>query len=118
MTLHPLYIPALTDTLRRVAYLATLLQPKGLSLRFINHDEGDQGEFDNLTNAHVIASKISSLSFTGGTRLGSALDDKIIQPLITSKIASGRFERPVFVVIITDGDVGAVHGLISCSGRH
>lgn len=105
MTFDPQHIPALNDTLRRVAQFATILQPKGISIRFLNHDEGDGREYDDLVNAHDIAKKVEKVPFYGNTRLGQVLDAKIVQPKIINKIVSGKLERPVFVVIITDGRV-------------
>ena len=105
MTFDPQHIPALNDTLRRVAHFATLLQPKGISIRFLNHREGTSGHYDDLTDARDIATKVAKVPFYGNTRLGQVLDEKIVRPMITNRIASGRLERPVFVVIITDGQV-------------
>ena len=105
MTFDKQHVPALRDTLRRVAYFATRLQPKGISIRFLNHDEGVGNSFDDLTDAHDIDMKVRSVPFQGGTRLGEVLDAKIVQPMILKKVQSGKLERPVFVVIITDGQV-------------
>ena len=111
MTFDEHRIPALNDTLRRVAHFATILQPKGISVRFLNHDEGNARRYDDLTDAHDIAVKVSSVPFHGNTRLGSVLDDKIVRPRIINKIISGKLERPVFVVIITDGQVRSYDSL-------
>lgn len=105
MTSDPQHIPALNDTLRRVAHFATILQPKGISIRFLNHDEGDGRKYDDLVDAHDIALKVRSVPFKGNTRLGQVLNDKIVYPKIINKILSDTLERPVFVVIITDGQV-------------
>lgn len=103
MTFNEQHIPALRDTLRRVTYFATRLQPKGISIRFLNHDEGVGKRFDDLTDAHDIDMKVGSVPFRGNTRLGEVLDAKIVQPMILKKVQSGKLERPVFVVLITDG---------------
>ena len=105
MTFDLQYIPALINTLRRVAQFATILQPKGVSIRFLNHDEGSRRMYDDLTDAHDIAMKVASVPFSGNTRLGEVLDDKIVRPMILDKVTSGMLERPVFVVIITDGQI-------------
>lgn len=105
MTFEPQHIPALKDTLQRVAHFATILQPKGISIRFLNHDEGTGRRFDDLTNAHDIEMKVANVPFNGSTRLGGVLDEKIVQPMVINKIRSGKLERPIFVVIITDGQV-------------
>ncbi|KAK0517141.1 hypothetical protein JMJ35_000296 [Cladonia borealis] len=103
MTFDEQHIPALRDTLRRVAYFATRLQPKGIAIRFLNHHEGIGKSFDDLTDAHDVDMKVASVPFQGNTRLGEVLDAKIVQPMILKKVQSGKLERPVFVVIITDG---------------
>lgn len=105
MTFELAHIPALYYTLRRVARIATALQPKGISLRFLNHNAGSAGQYDDLKDPHDIEMKVRNVPFNGGTRLGQVLDEKIVQPMIVDKITSGRPERPLFVVIITDGQV-------------
>lgn len=103
MTYDEQCIPALKDTLSRVARFATILEPKGISVRFLNYNEGISGEFDNLTDAGEIEEKIGKVPFSGVTRLGEVLDCKIVQPMIIQKVEKQRLEKPIFVVIITDG---------------
>ena len=105
MTFDDQRIPALIDTLQRVAQFATILQPKGISIRFLNHDEGTGRYYDDLTVAHDITMKVAKVPFRGNTRLGEILDEKVVQPMIVRKMELGKLERPVFVVIITDGEV-------------
>lgn len=105
MNSPPQHIPALNDTLGRVAHIATILQPKGISIRFLNYDEGDGREYDDLVDEHDIATKVARVPYYGNTRLGQVLNDKIVYPKIINKLLSGTLERPVFVVIITDGQV-------------
>lgn len=107
MNSPPQHIPALNDTLRRVAHIATILQPKGISIRFLNYDEGDGREYDDLVDEHDIATKVARVPYYGMTRLGQVLNDKIVYPKIINKLLSGTLERPVFVVIITDGQPSA-----------
>lgn len=106
--MDPLHIPALKDMLRRVAYFTTRLQPVGISIRFLNHDEGDGRRYDDLVDVDDIAKKVDSVPYSGNTRLGQVLNEKIVQPMIIDKIIEGKLERPVFVVIITDGKVRVV----------
>ncbi|NJR31231.1 hypothetical protein HC762_00300 [bacterium] len=80
MTVEPELIPALYETLRRVAHFATLLQPKGISIRFLNHDEGHLRKYDDLTDANDIAKMVARVPFNGNTRLGHVLRDKIVLP--------------------------------------
>lgn len=104
-------IPALQSTLLRVARFATILEPKGISVRFLNYSEGITGEFDNLTNPKEVQKVIMKVPFTGDTRLGEVLGSKIVQPMIIQKAAEKTLEKPVFVVIITDGEVSR-HGFL------
>ena len=105
MTFDEQRIPALEDTLRRVARFATILQPNGISVRFLNHYEGTGGLYDDLKDAEDINRKVALVPFHGNTMLGTVLRHKIVQPMITEKAAVGKLDRPVFVVIITDGEV-------------
>jgi hypothetical protein len=94
-------IPTLKDTLRRVAEFATILEPRGISVRFLNHGE----DFDGLANANEIEMKVAKVPFSGNTRLGEVLDDKIVQPMVIQKVRERKFKKPVLVVLITDGQV-------------
>jgi hypothetical protein len=98
---HDERIPTLKDTLRRVAEFATILEPGGISVRFLNYDE----DFDGLANAKEIEKKVAKVPFSGNTRLGEVLDCKIVQPMIIQKVRKKKLKKPVFVVLITDGQV-------------
>jgi hypothetical protein len=101
MTSDPQCIPTLKDTLRRVAEFATILEPMGISVRFLNHHE----DFNGLVDAKEVEEKVSKVPFFGTTRLGEVLDYKIVQPMIIQKVRERRLKKPVLVVIITDGQV-------------
>lgn len=92
----------LQDTLQRVAKFATILQPEGISLRFLNYD--NDGDFDELKEEKDIMSIVKSVNASNGTPLGEKLDKKIVQPMIIDKAIAGCLEKPVIVVIITDGE--------------
>ncbi len=94
-------IPTLKDTLRRVAEFANILEPGGISVRFLNYAE----DFDGLANANEVEKKVAKVPFSGNTRLGEVLDCKIVQPMIIQKIRKQKLKKPVFVVLITDGQV-------------
>ncbi|KAF2458875.1 hypothetical protein BDY21DRAFT_339116 [Lineolata rhizophorae] len=95
-------IPALKDTLGRVAEIATLLEPKGISIRFLNYTK--DGSLDNLKSASEIQHKARKVKFKGVTQLGTVLREKIVKPKILQKVASGTYEKPLITVIITDGE--------------
>ncbi|KAL8703771.1 MAG: hypothetical protein Q9225_008110, partial [Loekoesia sp. 1 TL-2023] len=105
MTFDEQRIPALKDTLRRVAQFTTILQPDGISVRFLNFHEGTGSQFDNLTDADDIYRKVAQVPFSGSTMLGTVLKHKIVEPMIIQKVSIGKLEKPLFVIIITDGEV-------------
>jgi hypothetical protein len=92
----------LQDTLQRVTKFATILQPEGISLRFLNY--GNDGDFDGLKEEKDIMSIVKSVNASNGTPLGEKLHKKIVQPMIIDKAIAGCLEKPVIVVIITDGE--------------
>jgi hypothetical protein len=94
-------IPALQETLRRVAEFATKLQPSGISIRFINFNR--DGDFDNLTEVDDVAAK-SHIDYSGNTRIGQMLQFKVVGPLLR-RANSNSLKKPVIVAIITDGEV-------------
>jgi hypothetical protein len=94
---------SLKITLQRVARIATTLQPEGISIRFLNYP-GDS-DFDNLTTPQEVGSIIDRVSARGPTPLGGMLNQKVVQPLIIKKAVEDRLDKPVIVVIITDGKV-------------
>ena len=101
MTFDEQCIPTLKDTLRRVAEFATILEPTGISVRFLNYNE----DFNGLVDAKEIEERVAKVPFSGGTRLGEVLDYKIVQPMVIQKVREQRLKKPVLVVLITDGKV-------------
>lgn len=96
---------ALKDTLERVATFATILSTDGISLRLLNHNEDDKGDFDHLITVKSITKKLEKIQCSGNTKLGTILEKKIIKPMILDKAGKGELKKPVIVVIITDGEV-------------
>ncbi|KAE8356050.1 hypothetical protein BDV28DRAFT_127849 [Aspergillus coremiiformis] len=94
-------IQSLQDTCQCVADIAGLLQPQGISLRFLNYP--DDQHFDQLASQDDIKSKMSGVTYKGFTRLGTVLGSKITEPLILNKAKLNQFKRPVITIIITDG---------------
>ena len=97
-------IRTLKKTLHAVSDLATLLEPRGISVRFLNCETDTDGQFDDLANWDTIDDKIREVDFEGGTLLGSMLQEKIIYPFV---LKGDRVEekRPLIAVVITDGEV-------------
>lgn len=55
-----------------------------------------------LRCADLLISRDAALT-AGLTPLGTSLDKKILQPLVLGPARAGRLEKPVVVIVITDG---------------
>jgi len=95
-------IRALQETLQAVAEFATILEPTGISIRFLNF-ERDKG-FDNLTDVNEVVRKAQMVHYDGNTRLGQMLQQKVVNPILR-KANSNVLKKPVIVAVITDGEV-------------
>ena len=98
-------MPALKDTLQRVATFATILSTEGISIRFLNYNGDGNGDFDNLRTVQSIAEKIENIQCSRDTQLGTILEKKIVKPMILDKAFAGKLKKPIIVGIITDGEV-------------
>ncbi|KAM4068141.1 von willebrand factor type A domain-containing protein [Hirsutella rhossiliensis] len=92
-------IPALVRSLQSIAAWATLLEPSGVSVRFLNFTGDMNNEFDNLRNEKMIADKVYNIPHGRLTRLGTVLKEKILQHKTVENLT-----KPLIVVIITDGE--------------
>ncbi|KAE9363160.1 hypothetical protein N431DRAFT_490060 [Stipitochalara longipes BDJ] len=90
-------IPALIRTLQSITAWATLLEPSGVSVRFLNYSGDMNDKFDNLSSQEKIANIVYNVKLGRYTRLGTALQEKILEH------RAGR-SKPLIAVIITDGE--------------
>jgi hypothetical protein len=86
--------------LSRVAAAATLFDPDGVTVRFIN----SSAQGDNIRNEADINCLIESVDFRGLTPIGTALHRKILEPLVLQRAKQGKMEVPVLIIAITDGE--------------
>jgi hypothetical protein len=49
---------ALHETVHNIAKFATKLEPAGISIRFLNFDQDEDGDFDNLNDLDNIDQKV------------------------------------------------------------
>ncbi|KAL3475639.1 hypothetical protein BJX99DRAFT_229347 [Aspergillus californicus] len=82
-----------------VASVASTFDEDGISIRFMNNDFLQNG----IRSALEVDQIISNIRFSGMTPLGTSLRSKVIEPLIVSPARSGRLQKPVLVITITDG---------------
>ncbi|KAL7919144.1 hypothetical protein ACQKWADRAFT_329988 [Trichoderma austrokoningii] len=91
------------ELIHRIAEVTTLVLPEGegVALRFINRDVNNA---TNLT-AEGIKEILDPMTWQpgGDTPIGTNLKSKILQPLVYEKIEKGTLERPLLIIIITDG---------------
>ncbi|BGO95450.1 hypothetical protein NBRC10512_001418 [Rhodotorula toruloides] len=84
----------------RVATAATLFDTDGISVFFLNSPVVGQA----VTNEQHAQALVSSVQFSGLTPLGTALNQKILQPLVIQPAYSNILRKPVLVILITDGE--------------
>lgn len=90
--------------LSEAAFVTGLMDRDGFSVRFMNSDSGG----DNIKTQQQAADLVEGIQFQGTTPLASSLKKKILDPFIYGPKKAGRLNKPVLVIIITDGEVNFV----------
>lgn len=85
--------------LGKVSFACSLFDHDGIQIRFLNAPT--QG--NNINSEQAATSLISQIKFSGLTPLGTAMDQKILQPLLIGPARSNQLQKPLLVVAITDG---------------
>ena len=97
-------IPSLKTFLRHVLKISSVYLNEGLSIRWLN----SQSRHDGVKADLDLVQLIDRNPFKGDTLIGNALRSKILEPLVMEPARGGRLEKPVMVLIITDGMVSLV----------
>ncbi|KAH9923495.1 uncharacterized protein B0H18DRAFT_1212207 [Fomitopsis serialis] len=91
------------ELVSRIARVATKIVPDdfGVELRFIN----SRITKSNMTTEEIDQT-VSSVSPSGGTRIGTTLKNDILKPFVYDRLAdtTNPFKRPYLVCVITDGE--------------
>lgn len=88
----------------RVAYAASLFDEDGISVRFMNTESKDfHGQDDGIRTQEQVENLISKVPFKGLTPMGTELKNKVLEPLVLSPARSGKLQKPVLVITVTDG---------------
>lgn len=95
--------------LSRVAEVSTMFDDDGIQVRFMNSDVQGNG----VKSAAQATQLVEQVRFSGITPLATNLDRKVIQPLVIQPIRSRGLQKPVLVVVITDGEREWSHQFIS-----
>ncbi|KAJ2991710.1 hypothetical protein NUW58_g2421 [Xylaria curta] len=97
----------LKTTLEEIAKIVNSIgfDRSGITIRFLNYPEDATGEFNNLTNLDEISKQVDKAyqRKRRGSELGGKLQSKVIEPFIKKPIDNGKFEKPIIVVMISDG---------------
>ncbi|KAI5845330.1 hypothetical protein BZA05DRAFT_147787 [Tricharina praecox] len=92
----------LRTVVRRIARIAGAYNPRGIKIRFVNAT--NDGGFDGIVTEEQVETCLDTVVPKGGTQLGTRLVTKVIQPLILDRARRGELDRPVVVIIVTDGE--------------
>ncbi|CEQ41804.1 SPOSA6832_03562, partial [Sporobolomyces salmonicolor] len=78
----------------RVAYAASLFDDDGIEVRFMN----SRVEGNGLRTEQEAMALVQQVKFSGLTPLGTALNNKVIEPLILGPARANRLKKPVLVI--------------------
>jgi hypothetical protein len=90
----------LKQVVKTIGFWSSLMDADGVVVRFIN----SQQEGNGISSAAEIDSIFRIVRPSGGTPLGEQLDAKIIRKIVVPVIQSQEIQRPVLVLILTDGE--------------
>jgi hypothetical protein len=88
--------------LQRVAFAGTLFDDDGIELRFMNEDLPIQ-QLSGIRNEQQVQQLLAQKRYKGLTPFGTELRKKIVDPILVSRLNSGRMEKPLLIICITDG---------------
>ncbi|KAF8250412.1 hypothetical protein K440DRAFT_541418 [Wilcoxina mikolae CBS 423.85] len=91
----------LRQVLESVAKIYTYARPEGIvSVRFFNTRQGTR----NVTPEKV-EGLLGEVEYSGLTMIGTQLKKKILEPFVFNRRGGTRMQKPLLVMVITDGDV-------------
>jgi len=85
--------------LGKIAFACSLFDHDGIQVRFLNSNL--QG--NNINSEQAALQLVQQVKFSGLTPLGTALDQKILQPLLLGPARQNALQKPLLVIAITDG---------------
>lgn len=96
-------IPTLQKAVKIIAQMYSLVAEPGrgiLAIRWFNSREGP-----NMVTEEAANTLVSSHHYGALTRIGSALKSKVLTPFLYN----ATLEKPLLVMIVTDGEVSLLH---------
>ncbi|GES66440.1 hypothetical protein ATETN484_0015000600 [Aspergillus terreus] len=108
-------IDALNETLQSITFWATMIEPSGVSLRFLNYDDDDNGDFDNFTDLGKLRDQITKPTREKENRMA----DVIRKAKTDADGLAGKFGPAVtiFLVAMVGKDKEAVGFLRELKGN-
>lgn len=88
--------------LQRVAFAATLFDEDGIDVRFMNSDPPAQ-QTSGVRSEAQVEQLLQGHRFSGLTPMGTNLKKKVIDDIFVRALRSGRMQKPLLVITITDG---------------
>ncbi|WWC66067.1 uncharacterized protein I303_108689 [Kwoniella dejecticola CBS 10117] len=85
--------------LGKIAFACSLFDHDGIQVRFLN----SQLQGNNINSDQAALQLVQQVKFSGLTPLGTALDQKILQPLLLGPARSNALQKPLLIIAITDG---------------
>lgn len=85
--------------LSRVTFATSLFDHDGIEIRFLN----GQIEGNHVNSEAQATQLVQQVKFSGLTPLGTALDQKILQPMLLNPVRSQQLRKPLMIIVITDG---------------
>jgi hypothetical protein len=82
-----------------VAQAACLFDTDGVDIRFLNSNK--EAKFHNVDEARAI---IDRCKFLYATPLATSLFNKILTPMLIKPAEQGTLQKPLHVIVITDGE--------------
>ncbi|BGP53884.1 hypothetical protein JCM8202_006077 [Rhodotorula sphaerocarpa] len=86
----------------RVAQACSAFDDDGIQVRFMN----SRTEGNGIKTEQEAVSLVSQIRFSGLTPLGTALDQKVLQPLLLNPARSNQLQKPLLIIAVTDGAPG------------
>lgn len=83
----------------KVAGACSLFDDDGIEIRFLN----SSAQGNHLESEQMAQDYIRRATFKGVTPLGTALDQKILQPMLVRPAQARQLRKPLLVVVVTDG---------------
>lgn len=89
--------------LQRVVFAATLFDEDGIEIRFMNDEEIPPQQLSHIRGDQQVEQIMRTKRYKGLTPFGTKLREKVVDPLVVSKMRSNQLRKPVLIIGITDG---------------